>query len=85
LSRHDELLIVSGKAAGPTADFLRFIEASPVGERIDHFTEDMRAEGNGELDLKLALPLRKLATRKDRRQLSLRRQSPGGRQPTCRR
>ena len=60
LEQLDELLAVSGKASGPTADFLRFIEASPVGERIDHFTEEMRAEGNGELDLKLILPLRKL-------------------------
>jgi uncharacterized protein (TIGR02099 family) len=64
LEQADELLIVTGKAAGPTADFLRFIEASPVGERIDHFTEDMKAEGNGELDLKLSLPLRKLANSK---------------------
>jgi uncharacterized protein (TIGR02099 family) len=60
LEQSEELLIVTGKAAGPTADFLRFIEASPVGERIDHFTEDMKAEGSGELDLKLSLPLRKL-------------------------
>lgn len=59
-----ELLTVTGKAAGPTADFLRFIEASPVGERIDHFTEDMKAEGNGELDLKLSLPLRQLGNSK---------------------
>ena len=64
LEQADELLIVAGKAAGPTADFLRFIEASPVGERIDHFTEDMKAEGSGELDLRLALPLRKLANAK---------------------
>ena len=64
LEQADELLMVSGKAAGPTADFLRFIEASPVGERIDHFTEDMRAEGNGELDLKLNLPLRRLSSAK---------------------
>ncbi len=61
LEQSEELLTVTGKAAGPTADFLRFIEASPVGERIDHFTEDMKAEGGGELDLKLSLPLRKLA------------------------
>lgn len=60
IEQADELLVVSGKAAGPTADFLRFIEASPVGERIDHFTEEMKAEGNGELDLKLSLPLRQL-------------------------
>ncbi|MFA4969220.1 MAG: YhdP family protein [Sulfuritalea sp.] len=61
IERTEELLTVTGKAAGPTADFLRFIEASPVGERIDHFTEEMKAEGSGELDLKLKLPLRQLA------------------------
>ena len=56
----EEMLTVSGKVAGPTADFLRFIESSSVGERIDHFTKGMQAEGNGELDLKLGLPLRKM-------------------------
>ena len=56
----EELLTVSGKVTGPTADFLRFIESSSVGERIDHFTKEMQAEGNGELDLKLGLPLRKM-------------------------
>jgi len=60
IEQPEELLTVTGKAAGPTADFLRFIEASPVGDRIDHFTEDMKAEGNGELDLKLGLPLRRM-------------------------
>ena len=53
--------MISGKASGPTADFLRFVEASPVGERIDHFTEGMSASGNGQLELKLAIPLRRLA------------------------
>ena len=64
LEQAEELLAVTGKAAGPTAEFLRFIEASPVGERIDHFTEDMKAEGNGELHLKLGLPLRRLSNSK---------------------
>lgn len=64
LEQHDELLSISGKAAGATADFLRFIDASPVAERIDRFTEDMRAEGTGELDLKLLLPLRNLGKSK---------------------
>ena len=64
LEQHEELLIVTGKAAGPTADFLRYIEASPVGERIDHFTGNMQAEGNGELALRLDLPLRKIANSK---------------------
>ena len=50
-------LHVKGKASGPTAEFLRFIELSPVGARIDHFTSDMRATGNGDLDLALSIPL----------------------------
>ena len=64
LEQTEEMLTITGKAAGATADFLRFIEASPVGERIDHFTEDMKAEGNGELDLKLNLPLRRMTNSK---------------------
>ncbi|MEP6656571.1 MAG: YhdP family protein [Betaproteobacteria bacterium] len=52
---------VDGEASGPTQDFLRFIEESPVGEWIDHFTAAARAGGNGKLALKLALPLRDLA------------------------
>ncbi|MCX7150390.1 MAG: YhdP family protein, partial [Rhodocyclales bacterium] len=64
IEQAEELLTVTGKVAGPTADFLRFIEASPVGERIDHFTEEMKAEGNGELDLKLSLPLRRMTNAK---------------------
>lgn len=60
IERMDEILNIKGKAHGATANFLNFIEASPVGEQIDHFTEDMRAEGNGELSLALTLPLRRL-------------------------
>lgn len=60
LETPEELLTVTGKAAGPTTDFLRYIEASPVGEHIDHFTQDMKASGNGGLDIKLDLPLRRL-------------------------
>ena len=51
------ILTVKGKADGPTSEFLRFIEQSPVGERIDHFTQGMRAQGNGHLDLALVIPL----------------------------
>ena len=50
-------LHIKGKASGPTAEFLRFIDLSPVGARIDHFTSDMRATGNGDLDLALTIPL----------------------------
>ncbi len=50
-------LRVKGQAAGPTAEFLKFIAQSPIAERIDHFTDDLRATGNGQLDLALSIPL----------------------------
>lgn len=62
LEAHEETLIVTGRAKGETQRFLNFIEASPVGARIDHFTETMVATGSGELDLKLVLPLRRIDT-----------------------
>ena len=55
----DELLKIRGEAHGPTGEFLRFIEQSPVGEKIDHFTRDMRAKGDGRLTLALDIPLRR--------------------------
>ncbi len=56
----EEMLHIAGKVSGPTAEFLKFIEASPVGERIDHYTAPLSAAGNGDLDLKLVMPLRRL-------------------------
>lgn len=50
-------LTVKGRAAGPTAEFLRFVQQSPVGDRIDHVTDDMSAKGDGRLDIGLVLPL----------------------------
>lgn len=50
-------LRVAGRVEGPTADFFRFIEESPVGEAIHHATSDMRAQGQGRLDLALDIPL----------------------------
>lgn len=64
LEASEELMVLNGRAAGATEGFLRFIEASPVGERIDHFTADMTAAGNGELQLKLEMPLRRIETTK---------------------
>jgi uncharacterized protein (TIGR02099 family) len=52
-----QLMTIRGRASGLTADFLRFVAASPVAGRIDGFTEHMRAEGRGALDLTLAMPL----------------------------
>jgi uncharacterized protein (TIGR02099 family) len=54
---HDRRLLVAGEAVGPSAEFLRFIEASPVAANINHFTQNMSATGQGRLELKLDLPL----------------------------
>ncbi len=53
-----EVMTITGRASGPTADFLRFVSESPVTRRIDGFTDGMRAEGSGVLDLTLVMPLR---------------------------
>lgn len=50
-------LMLDGSASGPMAGFLRFVAASPVREWTGQVTSDMRARGNGELRLKLDLPL----------------------------
>jgi uncharacterized protein (TIGR02099 family) len=51
------ILHVKGQADGPTAEFLKFIDKSPVAETTGHFTEGMRAKGNGKLDIDLVIPL----------------------------
>ena len=60
LETPEEILTVKGRARGLTQHFLDFIEASPVGERIDHFTQPMKAVGKGGLELALVLPLRRI-------------------------
>ncbi|MBS1140143.1 MAG: hypothetical protein H6R13_1596 [Proteobacteria bacterium] len=54
----EEMLLVRGLAQGPTTEFFRFMEQSPVSEKIDHFTDGMKAVGNGSLSLELDIPLR---------------------------
>ncbi|ENO87733.1 hypothetical protein C666_10350 [Thauera linaloolentis 47Lol = DSM 12138] len=56
-----EVMTITGKASGTTADFLRFVSESPVSRRIGGFTDGMRAEGTGTLDLRLVMPLRHVA------------------------
>lgn len=56
-NKEEKSLNISGSAEGPTAEFLRFIEVSPVARITDDFTHDMRAAGNGRLTLKMVLPL----------------------------
>ncbi len=59
-----EMMTIRGRASGPTADFLRFVSESPVAARIDGFTDRMRAEGSGNLDLTLVMPLRQVSETK---------------------
>lgn len=56
---HEEMLLVRGVASGPTSEFLRYLELSPVSQMIDRFTADMKAVGSGKLDLALDIPLRR--------------------------
>ena len=51
------LLRIDGDVSGPTTDFLRFVNTSPVAGWIDHFADGIKASGNGRLNLKLELPL----------------------------
>jgi len=50
-------VLLNGEARGATNDFLRFIETSPVRRMTQGFTVGMRAEGDGQLQLALRLPL----------------------------
>jgi uncharacterized protein (TIGR02099 family) len=57
LSSKQPLLQVSGNAEGPTASFLKFIEASPVREMTRGLTEPMSATGRGRLTIKVDIPI----------------------------
>ncbi|MFN3986438.1 MAG: YhdP family protein [Rhodocyclaceae bacterium] len=52
-----QVMTIQGKAAGATADFLRFIAESPVSRYIGGFTDDLKAEGRGTLEVALTVPL----------------------------
>jgi uncharacterized protein (TIGR02099 family) len=56
-NKEEKSINIAGTVEGPTAEFLNFIEVSPVSKLVDDFTHDMHAAGNGKLNLKLVLPL----------------------------
>jgi len=60
----DRVLAITGQADGPSAEFLKFIKQSPVNRMTGGFTGNMGAAGNGRLQLKLDLPLGRLAETK---------------------
>jgi uncharacterized protein (TIGR02099 family) len=51
------VVTINGQADGPTGDFLRYIQQSPVRKMIDGATDAMQATGRGQLKLRLELPL----------------------------
>ncbi len=51
------LLRVDGSAAGPLADFLRFVGESPVAGWIEHLTDGAEGAGDARLALRLGLVL----------------------------
>ena len=55
-----KLLTINGQAEGPTAEFLAYIQGSPVRHMIDGLSDGMRADGRGRLQLRLDLPLEDL-------------------------
>lgn len=61
LGARPAVLTVNGGAEGPTAEFLAYIQRSPLRGMIDGFTDPLRAEGRGRLQLRLDLPLSELA------------------------
>lgn len=58
LEAKEELLIVDGEASGPAQEFIRFVNFSPVTDRIGGLTEEMSATGNLHLLMNIKVPLR---------------------------
>ena len=60
LGKHEEHLRVKGVVQGPTSDFLRYVEVTPVASRIKSFTDELNATGDARLELELDLPLQQI-------------------------
>jgi len=55
---------VAGEARGPTAEFLRFLQESPLKNSAGRSTATLDANGEGQLKLRLDLPITDLAATK---------------------
>jgi uncharacterized protein (TIGR02099 family) len=53
---------VSGRAEGPSAEFLRFVQSSPLRSDVGQRIADLRAAGHGKLALKIDIPLAAVAS-----------------------
>ncbi|MBM3116260.1 YhdP family protein [Jeongeupia naejangsanensis] len=54
---HQPLLEIDGSAGGKTSDFLDFLRQSPLHAHTAAYVDGLKAEGSGELTLKLGVPL----------------------------
>ena len=52
-------LVIQGEGGGNTEGFLQYIDQSPVGNWIGHYTQGAKATGTGRLALNLDIPLGK--------------------------
>mgnify|MGYP000154930666 FL=1 len=57
VNAHENHLVISGQAQGPTESAVRFLKETPVAGHIHHFADGMEAAGNGKLDLTVDLNL----------------------------
>ncbi len=59
LEAGNPILTIAGEARGPTSEFLKFVDQSPVGKWIGNAAGEVQATGDGKLGLKFSLPLAK--------------------------
>lgn len=57
VNAHENHLVISGQAQGPTASAVKFLQETPVAGHIHHFADGMDAMGDGKLDLMVDLNL----------------------------
>lgn len=57
LLANDPVLDIDGRAAGSMDRMLGYVEKSPVGGWIEHFTQHTQATGHGKLQLKFQMPI----------------------------
>jgi len=59
--RAPSVLTIAGQAEGPSADFLAFVQRSPLQRALGGFGADLSAAGRGRLRLDLQIPLAEVA------------------------
>lgn len=57
LHPHEKAIEISGQAAGDAQDFIRYANASPVGEKLRGITNKLEGSGNMALALNMKIPL----------------------------